>query len=38
MSKVLYTFSPVGQIGAMVSFLNPKDLFDQAFNGMFFHR
>ena len=36
--KFTYASSPVGQVGAMVSGLDPKDLFDQAFHGMLFHR
>jgi hypothetical protein len=32
--KLFYASSPVGQVGAMVSGLDPKDLFDQAFHGM----
>ncbi len=37
MGKFIYTSSPVGQVGAMVSGLDPKDLFDQVFYGMLFH-
>ena len=35
--KFVYASSPVGQVGAMVSGLDPKDLFDQAFHGVLFH-
>ena len=37
MCKFSYAFSPVGEVGAMVSLLEPKDLFDQAFHAMVFH-